>query len=126
MSETARQLPKWILIVSGIIALLEIMVSISLCYSPGSVMETVDLNAKGVDFLIYIWASRQLALGIIFGVATIKRSAPMLSLAWIFFLVMMIGDLVIGIVEKQNPMIISALVMGLVSAAMIYVINKKR
>ncbi|MEP7318095.1 MAG: hypothetical protein ABI921_05130, partial [Panacibacter sp.] len=67
MPEIQKSLPKWILILSGLFALLEIMVSVSICFSPQSVLETVDLNAKGVDYLIYIWASRQFALGFIFG-----------------------------------------------------------
>lgn len=92
MTEEQKGLPKWILIVSALFALLEILVSLSLCFSPESVLETVDLKAKGVYYLINMWAVRQFALGFIFGYATFKRSAPMLTLAYIFFLVMMIGD----------------------------------
>ena len=126
MTEEQKSLPKWILIVSGLFALLEIMVSISLCVSPESALETVDLTAKGVDYVIYMWAARQFALGFIFGFATFKKSAPMLTIAYIFFLVMFVGDFVIGILQKENPLIISAVVMCIVSSGMIYVINKKR
>jgi len=66
MTEVQKSLPKWILIVSGLFALLEIMVSISICFSPQSVLEEVDLSAKGVDYLMYMWAARQFALGFIF------------------------------------------------------------
>ena len=55
MTEGQTSLPKWILIVSGLFSLLELMVSLLLCFSPQSVLETVDLNAKGVDYLIYMW-----------------------------------------------------------------------
>jgi hypothetical protein len=126
MIEVQRSLPKWILIVSAVFALLEIMVSISLCFSPKSVLETVDLSAKGVDYLIYMWAGRQFALGFIFGFATFRRSIPMLTITYIFFLVMMVGDLCIGIVQKENALIITALLMCIISAAMIYLINKRR
>jgi hypothetical protein len=97
-----KSLPKWILIVSGLLALLEVTVSISLCFSPQSVLETVDLNAKGVDYLIYMWAVRQFALGFIFGFATFKKSIPMLTIAYIFLLVMFIGDFFIGISQRNN------------------------
>src|SRR4051812_5886867 len=107
MTEVQRTLPKWILIVSGIFALMEIMVSLSLFFSPQSVVETVDLNAKGVDYLIYMWATRQFALGIIFAFATLKRSAPMLTITYIFFLVMFAGDLLIGILQKERSLIIA-------------------
>src|SRR3989338_766216 len=111
MTETQKSLPKWILIVSGLFALMELMVSLQLYFSPQSVLETVDLNAKGVDYIMYMWAARQFALGFIFAFATLKKSIPMLTIAYIFFLVMFIGDLIIGILQKENSFIISAFVM---------------
>jgi hypothetical protein len=126
MPEGQRSLPKWILIVSGLFALMEIMVSIGIVFSPESVLETVDLNAKGIDYLIYMWAARQFALGFIFAYATLKRSVPMLTIAYIFFLVMFIGDLFIGISQKNNPLVISAIVMCLISSAMLFVLDKRK
>ena len=126
MTEAQRPVPRWILIVSGLFALLEIGVSIALCLSPESTIETVDLNAKGVDYLIYMWAARQFALGFIFGFATLKKSIPMLTIAYIFFLVMFVGDLFIGIIQKENSLIISAVVMCVISAAMLFAINRRR
>jgi hypothetical protein len=119
-------LPKWILIVSGFFALLELIVSVSLIASPQAVLETVDLTAKGVTYVIYMWATRQFALGVIFGYATLKKSVPMLTLAYIFFFVMFVGDFFIGISQKENPLIISAVVMCIVSTAMIWALNKKK
>ena len=126
MTEGQRSLPKWILIVSGFFALLELMVSVLICFSPQSVLETVDLNAKGVDYVIYMWAARQFALGFIFAFATIKRSIPMLTIAYIFFLVMFVGDFIIGISQKDNSLIMSAIVMCIISSAMIFALNKRR
>ena len=125
MKEGQKSLSKWILIVSGVFALLELMVSLALCFSPQSVLDTVDLSAKGVDYLIYMWAARQFALGFIFGFATFKKSIPMLTIAYIFFLVMMVGDLFIGISQKDNSLIIGALVMSIISSALLFVINKR-
>ncbi|MGZ8538042.1 MAG: hypothetical protein ACXWV9_07240, partial [Flavisolibacter sp.] len=88
--------------------------------------DRVDLNAKGVDYLIYMWAARQFALGFILGFATIKRSVPMLTIAYIFFLVMMVGDLIIGISHKNNSLIIGALVMCIISSAIIFAINRRK
>ena len=126
MTEEQKSLPKWILIVSGLIALLELTVSVSLCISPQSVLETVDLNAKGVDYVIYMWAARQFALGFIFAFATFKKSVPMLTIAYIFFLVMFVGDFFVGISQKENSLIISALVMCVVSSVLLFIINKKK
>ena len=126
MVDEQKTLPKWILIVSGLFAVMELMVSVSLCISPESVLETVDLTAKGVDYLIYMWAARQFALGVIFGYATFKKSIPMLTIAYIFFLVMFVGDFIIGIVQKENALVISALVMCAISSGLLFVINKKK
>ena len=126
MTEGQKSLPTWILIVSAFFALLEIMVSLALCFSPQSVLETVDLNAKGVDYVIYMWAARQFALGFILGFATFKKSIPMLTIAYIFFLVMFVGDFFIGISQKENSLIISALVMCIVSSALLFIINKRK
>ena len=126
MSEVQQSLPKWILIVSALFALMGIMVSFAICFSPQSVLETVDFNAKGVDYLVYMWAARQFALGVIFAFATIKKSAPMLTIAYIFFFVMFAGDLLIGITQKNNPLIMSALVMCIISSVLIYAINKRK
>ena len=126
MPEGQKSLPTWILIVSGLFALLELMVSVSICFAPQSVLETVDLNARGVDYLIYMWAARQFALGFIFAFATLKKSIPMLTIAYIFFLVMFVGDFFIGISQKDNSLIIGALVMCIISSVLIFAINKRK
>src|SRR5262245_46915523 len=123
MTESQKSLPTWILIVSGLFAMLELWVSITLCLSPESVLDTVDLSARGVDYLIYMWATRQFALGFIFAFATFIKSIPMLTLAYIFFIVMFVGDLLIGISRKENALIISAIVMCIISSAMLVAIN---
>ncbi len=126
MTEGQPSLPKWILIVSGLFALLEIMVSLSMFISPEAVLETVDFNANGVYFLVNMWAVRQFALGFIIGFATFKKSIPMLTIAYIFLLVMFIGDCYIGILQKENSLVISALVMCIISSVMLFVINKRK
>lgn len=123
--ENQKTLPKWILIVTGLFAAMELMVSVILCISPESVLETVDLTAKGVEYLVYIWASRQFALGVILGYASLKKSVSMLTLAYIFFLVMFIGDLLIGIVQNESSLIISAIFMCIISSVMLFVLNKR-
>jgi hypothetical protein len=125
MTENQKTLPKWILIVTGLFAIMELMVSVTLCISPESVLETVDLSAKGVEYLVYMWASRQFALGVILAYAAIKKSIPMLTLAYIFFLVMFIGDLLIGIVQNESSLIISAIFMCIISSVLLFVLNRR-
>lgn len=125
-TQNKNALPKWILIVSGLFGLMEMLISIYLCLAPESVVETVDLTAKGVEYLIYMWASRQFAFGFILSFAAFKKSIPMLTLAYMFMLVMFIGDFFIGISQDENPLIISAVVMSIVSSALIYFVSKRK
>ena len=126
MTSKLRSTPLWILIISGLFALMEVGVSIALVLAPESVASNVDLQGKGVSYLIQMWAARQFALGFIFGYAIFKRSASLLKLTYLFFLVMFIGDFFIGIREQDPSIYGAAVVMCLVSSVMIYFINKNR
>lgn len=126
MTEKQKSLPTWILIVSAIFAVLELMVSVSLYVAPESVMETVDLKAKGVDYVVQMWAVRQFALGFIFAFATLKKSRPMLTIAYVFFLVMFLGDLLVGISQKENALVVSAIVMCVIASAMLFALNRRK
>jgi hypothetical protein len=126
MTQEQKSLPKWILIVSGLFALMELGVSVSLFFSPQSMADKIDLNAKGVNFLIFMWASRQFALGFIFVFATIKKSISMLTLAYIFFLVMFVCDLIVGVLLKNNSLVIGGIVMTLIASTLIFLINKRK
>ena len=126
MTTEVKSIPKWILVVSGLFSLMELGVSLSLFFYPQSVADKIELNAKGVDFLIYMWATRQFALGFIFAFGTIKKSLPMLTVAYIFFLVMFLGDMLVGALQKDNSLIISVMVMCLIASTMLFFINKKK
>lgn len=125
MTQEFKSIPKWVLIVSGLFALLGLIVSSTLIFSPESALKTVDLNAKGVDYLTQMWATRQFAVGFIFGFATLKKSIQMLTIAYLFFLVMNIGDFFVGISQQDSSIYIGALVMCIISSTMLYFINKQ-
>lgn len=125
MTQQIKSIPKWILIVSGLLSLLGLVVSLTLIFSPQSALQMVDLKAKGVDYLIYMWAARQFAVGFIFGFATFKKSIPMLTIAYVLFLVMNVADTVIGVSQKDNGLIIGAIVMCIIASTMLYFLNKK-
>jgi len=117
---------RWVLNISALFSTLEIIVSIVLFVSPESALETVDMNAKGVDYVIYMWGVRQFALGVILAIATNKRSIPMLTVCFVFLVTMFIGDVVIGILFKEIPLIISALFMSVISAALLFGVNRRK
>lgn len=120
-----KPLPIWILLVSAFWALMEILVSLALVLDPKSVAESVDVSAKGMEYVMQMWAVRQFALGAIFAFATYRKSAPMLLVCYLFFLVMFLGDLAIGISQKENGLIVAALVMIGIAIAMLLVLKKK-
>jgi hypothetical protein len=126
METEQKSLPKWILIVSGLFALMEIIAAFAICFSPQSVLEKVDVSAAGVIYLVYMWAVRQFAIGVMFAYSTFKRSVPMLTLSYIFFLVMFIGDVIVGILQKEISFVITALVMCIISSVLLFAVNKKR
>ena len=125
MTQEIKSIPKWILIVSGLFALLGLIVSSTLIFSPQSALKTVDLNARGVDYLTQMWAARQFAVGFIFAFATLKKSKPMLTISYLFFLVMNIADFFVGISQQDSSLYIGALVMCIISSTMLYFINKQ-
>lgn len=50
----------------------------------------------------------------------------MLTIAYIFFFVMFVGDLFIGISQKENSLIVSAIIMCIISSVLIFAINKRK
>ena len=124
MQTNQSTLPNWLLIVSGLFALLELLVSIALFVTPESMMETVEFSATGVDELKNMWAIRQLALGVIFGWATIKKSVPMLTSAYLFLFIVFIGDLTLGLAKQEIPLIITALLMSLIAGGLLVLLKK--
>lgn len=125
LAEMNKKIPLWILIVSGIFALMELMVSTMIYLSPEEIVENLDLQASGVSYLVSMWATRQFALGVIFTIATLKKSRSMLTLAYSFLLVMFIGDLFVGTIENESGLIYPGIAMVLVSGTILFFVNKK-
>jgi hypothetical protein len=125
MTQKTNTISKWLLIVTGLFALLAFTVSATLVFSPQSALDTVDLNARGVPYLTQMWAARQFALGCIFAFSAIKKSKTMISLSFIFFFVMNVGDAIIGFTQNDNGLTIGALVMCLIAATILFFTNKQ-
>lgn len=124
MIQTNKPVALWILIITGLFALMELGGGFAICFSKDSVPETVDATAKGVDLLLQMWGSRQVALGVILAVAVLKRSVPMLTLSYIFLLVMFLADLMMGLSHNDLGMLISGAVMTAISLVMLYFVNR--
>lgn len=124
MKNTKKKIPLWILIVTILFASLGFIVSMVLLFKPENAIKTVDLSTQGIDYLIQMWAVRQFTVGFIFLYSVIRKSIPMLKLSYIFYLVMNIGDIIIGVIQNDNSLYIGASFMVVFSLSLLYFINK--
>jgi hypothetical protein len=124
MKQENKPAPTWIVIISTLLVLFELVISFALCFFSQATLDALNITAKGVDHLVYIWAARQFALAFIFAFAALKKSIPMLTIAYVFLLVMNLGDAITGIVLKDHSVIIGALVWCVVSTTLLYFLNR--
>jgi hypothetical protein len=125
MIQERKLVPKWILIVTGLLALSTLIGGVALIFSPETVADSADLTAKGVYYLIHIWAVRQFAMAFIFAFATFKKSFPMLLITYIALLITSIGDIIVGISQKESSFFIPAIFVSIIASVMIYFVNKQ-
>lgn len=118
--------PAWLRIVAYFFAFMAFLVSFTLLFAPAGVLENVDLNAKGVDYLIQMWAARQFAMGCIFFYGAVKKQIALILQAVLFFLVMNLGDFLIGLAQKDNGLIIGAMVMCVLSGLILLLTDKNK
>lgn len=120
-----KKIPKWITVVSNLIALLGIFVGAALYVSPSSFIKNVDFSATGVSFLVSMWAARQLAIALIIGYSTFKKSAQMLKISLIAYVLMNLQDIAIGIFRNDHGLTIGASVFCVLGIAMIITLTVK-
>lgn len=94
-------IPLWIRIVSGLIALLGMFVGISLYLSPEAFMPEIDFRATGINYLAKMWAARQIAIAGIIAFSVLRGSGPMLQVSLLAYSLMNLQDIFIGL-SKQD------------------------
>ncbi len=120
-----NKIPKWINIVSIIIALLSLFVAISLYFFPEQVVKNADLMALGSLFLVKMWAARQLAIALIIGYSIFKKSIPMLQISLIAYLLMNLQDAIIGLLQNDLGLIAGATFFTFLSGVMVWRLSQK-
>ncbi|HQQ98400.1 MAG TPA: hypothetical protein PLX35_14110 [Cyclobacteriaceae bacterium] len=125
MTEQEKTPATWILVVSALFALMELVAGITLFFFPETMADQIDLTAMGIQFLMSMWATRQFALGVTFAVSVFRKSGQMLSLAYLFLLVMFLGDGLVGITLHDYSLLASSALMSLISATMLYMLRRK-
>lgn len=71
-----------------------------------------------------LWAARQIALATIIGFSTIKKSIPMLQISLAAYSVMNMQDVLIGIVRRDQGLIIGATLFMVGPALMVFRLSK--
>jgi hypothetical protein len=118
-------IPKWISIVSSLIALLGLFVGFSLYFSPGKFIPGIDFSSADIKFLADMWAARQIAIAAIIAVSVIKKSVPMLIISLCAYCMMNLQDILIGILRSDSGLAIGSSFFGLLSFSMIFILSKK-
>ena len=118
-------IPKWITVVSALIALLGLFVGFSLYLSPGTFIPDIDFTSKKILYLTFMWGARQIAIAAIIGYSLIRKSAAMLKISLGAYSLMNFQDVLIGFYMPDTGLIARASLGFLLSAAMIWVLSSK-
>lgn len=120
-----NKIPKWILALTLIFSLLSIYLAITITLAPENRIPNTDFYPKGIQYILHLWAARQATIGIILGYSAIKKSAPMLHLALLTYLIMNILDAFVAYSQNDMELFGGASVISILLAIMFYVLNKK-
>jgi hypothetical protein len=120
-----RPIPKWIVVMSILIASLGLFVGLSLYFSPGTFVENVDFSSKWTRYLAHMWAARQIAIAAIIAYSLVRRAAMMLKVSLIAYCLMNFQDILIGLSLGDAALTIGASLFGLLSGSMIFVLSQK-
>jgi hypothetical protein len=126
MEQTTPKAATWIVVVSCLLALLGISISISMyVMPPDTFIPGLDPNSSAISYLNSMCAARQLSIATCIGFAGIKRSAPMLTISWLCYLLLNIQDGLIGVAQQDSGMIIGGIVISLLAVFVIFKLNRK-
>jgi len=119
-----NNIPKWIIIVSGLIGFFGFFVGSSLYLWPEAFIKDVDFTSDGVRYLANMWAARQISLGAILGFSAFRRSIPMLQVSLGAYGLMNVQDAIIGVQRGDFGLIIGASLFAIGPAYMIFRLRK--
>jgi hypothetical protein len=124
MSDVTGRIPRWISVVSALIALMGVFVGASLYVAPGAFVKGIDFSSQRLLMLPQMWAARQMAIALIIGYSTLKQSIPMLSIALAAYCAMTFQDIFIGLGQRDSGVVIGSAVGCVLSASMVYVLSR--
>ena len=120
-----KPIPRWITIVTGLIAALGLFVGSSLYLSPGTFIPGIDFSANGADYLARMWGARQIAIAGIIAYSLARQSPPMLRVSLIAYCLMNIQDAGIGLFKGDNGLLIGASAFSVLSGVIVFVLSRR-
>jgi hypothetical protein len=120
-----KPIPRWIKIVTGLIAALGLFVGFSLYLSPGTFIPGIDFSTNGADYLARMWGARQIAIAGIIAYSLARRSPPMLRVSLIAYCLMNIQDAGIGLFKGDNGLLIGASAFSVLSGVIVFVLSRR-
>lgn len=120
------EIPLWIRIVSGLIALLGIFVGISLYVSPEAFMPEINFKATGIHYLAQMWGARQIAIAGIIAFSVLRGSGSMLLISLLAYSLMNLQDLFIGLSKHDYGLAGGASFFLLLPVVMMIILVRKQ
>jgi hypothetical protein len=118
-----QPIPRWIFIVSALMAALGLFVGCSLYLSPGTFIPGIDFTSNGAGYLSRMWGARQVAIAGIIAYSLIRRSPLMLRVSLIAIFLINIQDAGIGLFGADHGLLIGASAFSVLSGVMVFVLS---
>ncbi len=122
MEGHSTPIPEWIVAVSALIAVPGLFVGLSLYLFPGTFIEGADFSLKWARYLSHMWAARQVAIAAVIAYSLVGRSGVMLQVFLIAYCLMNFQDILIGLTLGDLALPVGALIFGIYSGAVIFVL----
>jgi hypothetical protein len=121
-----QSIPLWITIASALIAALALFVGGSLYVSPGSFIPDIDFSQPHTQFLVHMWASRQVAIASAIFFSLLRKSPPMLLVSLGAYCLMNLQDVWIGISLADGGLAVGAGFFATLSGNMVFVLARRQ
>ena len=117
-------IPRWIVIVSALIAAMGVFVGCSLYLTPGTFIPGIDFSSNGAAYLAQMWGARQIALAGIIAYSLLRRSSFMLRVSLLAYCIMNIQDAGIGLFKGDIGLIAGASVATVLTGSIFFVLSR--
>ncbi|HMK39815.1 MAG TPA: hypothetical protein VK569_10765 [Bacteroidota bacterium] len=117
-------IPRWITVLSALIAAMGLFVGCSLYLTPGTFIPGIDFSSNGAGYLAQMWGARQIALAGIIAYSLLRRSSPMLRVSLLAYCIMNIQDAGIGLFKGDTGLLAGASVATILTGTIVFILAR--